>query len=91
RYRYSGSSTGVSLRSWDIPVSFASQDEGSLGDQQWFLNAGHVQGVGSGRDIFESIFIICFLLLYFVYFSSFYFPFFLLVYFSSFFDSLSYF
>uniref|UniRef100_M1DDR9 Uncharacterized protein n=1 Tax=Solanum tuberosum TaxID=4113 RepID=M1DDR9_SOLTU len=27
-----------------------SQDEGSLGDQQWFLSAGHVQGVGSGRD-----------------------------------------
>uniref|UniRef100_M0ZNR6 Uncharacterized protein n=1 Tax=Solanum tuberosum TaxID=4113 RepID=M0ZNR6_SOLTU len=27
-----------------------SQDEGSLGDQQWFLSAGHVQGVDSGRD-----------------------------------------
>ncbi|WMV50982.1 hypothetical protein MTR67_044367 [Solanum verrucosum] len=47
---YSGSSTGVSLRSCDIPVSFVSQDEGLLGDQQWFLSTGHVQGVGSGRD-----------------------------------------
>jgi len=27
-----------------------SQDEGSLGDQQWFLSVGHVLGVGSGRD-----------------------------------------
>ncbi|KAH0750707.1 hypothetical protein KY290_029939 [Solanum tuberosum] len=27
-----------------------SQDEGSLGDQQWSSSAGHVQGVGSGRD-----------------------------------------
>ncbi|KAH0685425.1 hypothetical protein KY290_016696 [Solanum tuberosum] len=26
------------------------QDEGSLGDQQWFLSASHVQGVDSGRD-----------------------------------------
>ncbi|KAH0646943.1 hypothetical protein KY284_034827 [Solanum tuberosum] len=26
------------------------QDEGSLGDQQWSSSAGHVQGVGSGRD-----------------------------------------
>ncbi|WMV23349.1 hypothetical protein MTR67_016734, partial [Solanum verrucosum] len=27
-----------------------SQDEGSLGDQQWSSSAGHVQGVGSGHD-----------------------------------------
>ena len=27
-----------------------SQDEGSLGDQQWFLSAGHVQGVDSVGD-----------------------------------------
>uniref|UniRef100_M1DLG9 Uncharacterized protein n=1 Tax=Solanum tuberosum TaxID=4113 RepID=M1DLG9_SOLTU len=27
-----------------------SQDEGSLGEQQWFLSAGHVQGVDSDRD-----------------------------------------
>ncbi|WMV33915.1 hypothetical protein MTR67_027300 [Solanum verrucosum] len=26
------------------------QDEGSLGDQQWSSSAGHIQGVGSGRD-----------------------------------------
>ncbi|WMV45447.1 hypothetical protein MTR67_038832, partial [Solanum verrucosum] len=26
------------------------QDEGSLGEQQWFSSAGHVQGVDSGRD-----------------------------------------
>ncbi|WMV09590.1 hypothetical protein MTR67_002975 [Solanum verrucosum] len=67
-YMYSGSSTGVSLRSCDIPVSFgepayipedftfilhlpleASQDKGSLGDQQWFPSADYVQGVGSGN------------------------------------------
>uniref|UniRef100_M1DJZ2 Uncharacterized protein n=1 Tax=Solanum tuberosum TaxID=4113 RepID=M1DJZ2_SOLTU len=29
-----------------------SQDVGSLGDQRWFSSAGHVQGVGSDRDIF---------------------------------------
>ncbi|WMV36721.1 hypothetical protein MTR67_030106, partial [Solanum verrucosum] len=29
---------------------FSCQDKGSLGDQQWFLSAGHVQGVDSGRD-----------------------------------------
>ncbi|WMV20567.1 hypothetical protein MTR67_013952 [Solanum verrucosum] len=33
---------------------FSCQDEGSLGDQQWFLSAGHVQGVDSGRDIIYS-------------------------------------
>ncbi|WMV07958.1 hypothetical protein MTR67_001343 [Solanum verrucosum] len=48
---YSGSSTCASLRSWDIPVSFVSQDECSLGDQQWFSTVGHVQGVCSGCDI----------------------------------------
>ncbi|WMV46125.1 hypothetical protein MTR67_039510 [Solanum verrucosum] len=47
---YSGSSTVVSLRSWDVLVSFVSQDEGSLRDQQWFLSVGHVEGVDSGRD-----------------------------------------
>ncbi|WMV15516.1 hypothetical protein MTR67_008901 [Solanum verrucosum] len=26
------------------------QDEGSLGDYQWFSSAGHAQGVGSCRD-----------------------------------------
>ncbi|WMV30352.1 hypothetical protein MTR67_023737 [Solanum verrucosum] len=31
-----------------LPVS---KDEGSHGDRQWFSSAGHVQGVGSGRDI----------------------------------------
>ncbi|WMV08073.1 hypothetical protein MTR67_001458 [Solanum verrucosum] len=31
-----------------LPV-LVSQDEGSLGDQQWFSSAGHVQGVGSGH------------------------------------------
>ncbi|WMV58180.1 hypothetical protein MTR67_051565, partial [Solanum verrucosum] len=29
---------------------FFNQDEGSLGDQKWFLSAGHVHGVDSGRD-----------------------------------------
>ncbi|WMV10398.1 hypothetical protein MTR67_003783 [Solanum verrucosum] len=33
-----------------VRVSYVSQDEGSLGDQQWFSSAGHVQGVGSNRD-----------------------------------------
>uniref|UniRef100_M1DZ65 Polyprotein protein n=1 Tax=Solanum tuberosum TaxID=4113 RepID=M1DZ65_SOLTU len=28
-----------------------SKDEGSTGDQQWFLSVDHVQDVGSGRDI----------------------------------------
>ncbi|WMV38413.1 hypothetical protein MTR67_031798 [Solanum verrucosum] len=32
-----------------------SQDEGSLGDQQWSSSAGHVQGVGSGRDTFRGV------------------------------------
>ncbi|WMV58419.1 hypothetical protein MTR67_051804 [Solanum verrucosum] len=31
----------------------ACQDEGSLGDQQWFSRVDHVQGVDSGRDTFE--------------------------------------
>ncbi|WMV06684.1 hypothetical protein MTR67_000069 [Solanum verrucosum] len=47
---YSGSSTGASLIHPGVRVSYVSQDEGSLGDQQWFLSAGHVQGVDSGRD-----------------------------------------
>ncbi|WMV13638.1 hypothetical protein MTR67_007023 [Solanum verrucosum] len=47
---YSGSSTGASLIYPEVRVSYVSQDEGSLGDQQWFSSAGHVQGVGSGRD-----------------------------------------
>ncbi|WMV33240.1 hypothetical protein MTR67_026625 [Solanum verrucosum] len=47
---YSGSSTGTSLRSYDSPVSFVSHDECSLGDQQWFSSAGHIQGVNSSRD-----------------------------------------
>ncbi|WMV07260.1 hypothetical protein MTR67_000645 [Solanum verrucosum] len=33
-----------------VRVSYVSQNEGPLGDQQWFLSAGHVQGVDSGRD-----------------------------------------
>ncbi|WMV42166.1 hypothetical protein MTR67_035551 [Solanum verrucosum] len=33
-----------------VRVSYFSQDEGSLGDQQWFSSADHVQGIGSGRD-----------------------------------------
>ncbi|WMV26414.1 hypothetical protein MTR67_019799, partial [Solanum verrucosum] len=61
-HKYSGSSTGASLIHLRIRVSYGeppcfrsfplvvSQDEGSLGDQQWFSSAGHVQGVGSGRD-----------------------------------------
>lgn len=28
-----------------------SQDEGSFGDQQWFLCASHIQGVDLSRDI----------------------------------------
>ncbi|WMV30511.1 hypothetical protein MTR67_023896 [Solanum verrucosum] len=48
---YSGSSTGASLIRLRVRVSYVSQDEGSLGDQQWSSSAGHVQGVGSGRDI----------------------------------------
>ncbi|WMV49848.1 hypothetical protein MTR67_043233, partial [Solanum verrucosum] len=47
---YSGSSTATSLIAHAFRVSYVSQDEGSLGDQQWFLSAGHVQSVGSGRD-----------------------------------------
>ncbi|WMV07327.1 hypothetical protein MTR67_000712 [Solanum verrucosum] len=47
---YSGSSTGASLIHPRVRVSYVSQDEGSLGDQQWSSSAGHVQGVGSGRD-----------------------------------------
>ncbi|WMV38957.1 hypothetical protein MTR67_032342 [Solanum verrucosum] len=50
-HRYSGSSTGASLIHLRVQVSYVRQDEGSLGDQQWFLSAGHVQGVDSGRDI----------------------------------------
>ncbi|WMV51017.1 hypothetical protein MTR67_044402, partial [Solanum verrucosum] len=34
----------------DFEKEHVNQDEGSLGDQQWSSNAGHVQGVGSGRD-----------------------------------------
>ncbi|KAH0713010.1 hypothetical protein KY289_008969 [Solanum tuberosum] len=30
---------------------FVGQDEVTLGDKQWFSSAGHVQGVGLGRDI----------------------------------------
>ncbi|WMV14908.1 hypothetical protein MTR67_008293 [Solanum verrucosum] len=30
------------------------EDEGLLGDQQWFLSAGHVQGVDSGRDMYSA-------------------------------------
>ncbi|WMV26027.1 hypothetical protein MTR67_019412 [Solanum verrucosum] len=48
---YSGSSTGVLLIHPKVRVSYVSQDEGLLGNQQWFLSAGHVQGVDSGRDI----------------------------------------
>ncbi|WMV36539.1 hypothetical protein MTR67_029924 [Solanum verrucosum] len=33
-----------------VRVSYVNQDEGSLGDQQWFSSVGYVQGVGSGRD-----------------------------------------
>ncbi|WMV10245.1 hypothetical protein MTR67_003630 [Solanum verrucosum] len=47
---YSGSSTGASLIHPRVRVSYVNQDEGSLGDQQWFLSAGHVQGIDSGRD-----------------------------------------
>ncbi|WMV28028.1 hypothetical protein MTR67_021413 [Solanum verrucosum] len=47
---YSGSSTRASLIHPRVRVSYVSQDEGSLGDQQWSSSAGHVQGVGSGRD-----------------------------------------
>ncbi|WMV49063.1 hypothetical protein MTR67_042448 [Solanum verrucosum] len=47
---YSGSSTGALLIHLRVRVSYVSQDEGSLGDQQWSSSAGHVQGVGSGRD-----------------------------------------
>ncbi|WMV54180.1 hypothetical protein MTR67_047565 [Solanum verrucosum] len=49
-HRYSGSSTGDSLIHPGVRVIYVSQDEVSLGDQQWFSSAGHVQGVGSGRD-----------------------------------------
>ncbi|WMV20164.1 hypothetical protein MTR67_013549, partial [Solanum verrucosum] len=57
-HRYSGSSTVASLIHLGVRVSYVSlslvvsQDEGSLGDQQWFLSVGHVQGVDSGRDTF---------------------------------------
>ncbi|WMV42174.1 hypothetical protein MTR67_035559 [Solanum verrucosum] len=47
---YSGSSTRASLIHPRVRVSYVSQDEGSLGDQQWFSSASHVQGVGSGRE-----------------------------------------
>ncbi|WMV47920.1 hypothetical protein MTR67_041305 [Solanum verrucosum] len=47
---YSGSSTGASLIHLRVRVSYVSHDEGSLGDQQWFLSVGHVHGVDSGRD-----------------------------------------
>ncbi|WMV06685.1 hypothetical protein MTR67_000070 [Solanum verrucosum] len=48
---YSGSSTVDSLIHPGVRVSYVNQDEGSLGDQQWSSSVGHVQGVGSGRDI----------------------------------------
>ncbi|WMV32063.1 hypothetical protein MTR67_025448, partial [Solanum verrucosum] len=32
-----------------------SQDEGSLGNQQWFLSFGHVQGVDSDRDTYTNL------------------------------------
>ncbi|WMV54453.1 hypothetical protein MTR67_047838, partial [Solanum verrucosum] len=48
--RYSGSASGVSLIHPRVRVSYVSQDEGSLGNQQWFLSAGHVQGVDSGNE-----------------------------------------
>ncbi|WMV14914.1 hypothetical protein MTR67_008299 [Solanum verrucosum] len=47
---YSGSSTWASLIHSDVRVSYVNQDEGLLGDQQWFLSAVHVQGVDLGRD-----------------------------------------
>ncbi|WMV45132.1 hypothetical protein MTR67_038517 [Solanum verrucosum] len=47
---YSGSSTGASLIHPRVRVSYVSQDEDSLGDQQWSSSVGHVQGVGSDRD-----------------------------------------
>ncbi|WMV38600.1 hypothetical protein MTR67_031985 [Solanum verrucosum] len=52
---YSGSLTGASLIPHEVRVSYVSQDEGSLGNHQWFLSAGHVEGVGSGRDKTGSI------------------------------------
>ncbi|WMV53905.1 hypothetical protein MTR67_047290 [Solanum verrucosum] len=42
-----GSSGLIPLAGISLGVS---HDEGSLGDQQWSSSAGHVQGVGSGRD-----------------------------------------
>ncbi len=39
----------VYFQKWGVTL-VVSQDEGSLGDQQWSSSAGHVQGVGSGRD-----------------------------------------
>ncbi|WMV51184.1 hypothetical protein MTR67_044569 [Solanum verrucosum] len=33
-----------------VRVSYVSQHEGSLGDQQWFLSTGHIHGVDFGRD-----------------------------------------
>ncbi|WMV37102.1 hypothetical protein MTR67_030487 [Solanum verrucosum] len=39
---YSGSSTCISLIPHAVRVSYVSQDEGSLGDQQWFSSVGHV-------------------------------------------------
>ncbi|WMV13952.1 hypothetical protein MTR67_007337 [Solanum verrucosum] len=39
---YSGSSTKVSLIHLRVRVSYVSQNEGSLGDQQWFSSAGHI-------------------------------------------------
>ncbi|WMV19846.1 hypothetical protein MTR67_013231 [Solanum verrucosum] len=50
RHMYSGSSTGDSFIHPGVRVSYVSQDEGSLGDHQWFLSVGHVQGVDLGRD-----------------------------------------
>ncbi|WMV19587.1 hypothetical protein MTR67_012972, partial [Solanum verrucosum] len=47
---YSGSSTGDSLIHLGVQVSCVSQDEGSLGNHQWFLSSGHIQGVDSSRD-----------------------------------------
>ncbi|WMV39805.1 hypothetical protein MTR67_033190 [Solanum verrucosum] len=47
---YSGSSTCALLIPHVVRVSYVSQDEGSLGDQQWFSSAGHVQGIDSNRD-----------------------------------------
>ncbi|WMV58130.1 hypothetical protein MTR67_051515 [Solanum verrucosum] len=50
---YLGSSTGASLIPHEVRVNYVSQDEGSLGDQQWFSSVGHVQGVGMDRDNYQ--------------------------------------